>query len=326
MIIASLILPATDDEMRVIAKMAGVVAGDDTNSEVYGYNLFAEGFAEYRLGHYKSALAFLRKAEPMDIGHNCRTETYFLMAMARFKLDRLDDCKDSYATAVKELKTMELDDDWNYWIAAHVLMREARALIPDAEIPAADGTLPLPAWQTALTKAGFKYTVEKQADGTWQLNLNEQNITNLAILRGASISGLWLENTPVSDLGPLHGMPLTYLEIGKTRVADLTPLAGMKLQNLQMSRTAVADLGPLREMPLRDLSLMDCTNITDFSPLEDMAMLKSIILPPNAKNIEFLRDDASLERISFKYQRGKGPAQTAADFWATQDKSTPPKP
>ena len=338
MVIASLILPATDDEMKVIARMADVVAGDDTNSDVYGYNLFAEGFAEYRLGHYKSAVNLLREATPMDIGSTCRTEAYFILAMARFKLNRLDDARESFAKAVNDLKTQmrpegHLDEDWNHWITAHFLMREATALMGGDEsetrttapgVPAAEPDIP--AWQTALTKAGYRFAVEQQADGTWQLNLNQQNITDLSILRGASISGLWLESTPVSDLGPLRGMPLTYLEIGKTRVSDLSPLAGMKLQNLQMSRTAVANLRPLRGMPLRDLSLMDCTNITDLEPLAQITTLRNVILPPNAKNFDFLRNDPNLERISFKYQRGQGPAQTAAEFWAAQDKSAASRP
>ena len=77
MIMASLALPATDDEMKLIAKMTDVVAHDDTNSDVYEYNLIAEGFAEYRLGHYKRAVDFLRKATPMDIGPNCAHRSLF---------------------------------------------------------------------------------------------------------------------------------------------------------------------------------------------------------------------------------------------------------
>ncbi|HUA65690.1 MAG TPA: protein kinase [Alphaproteobacteria bacterium] len=328
MIRASLILPATDDEMKIISKMTDVVAGDDTNSEVYGLNLFAEGFAAYRMGHYEQVMQLLHRAKPMDIGPNCRTELWFLMAMARFKLNRFDDARESFTNGMYDLKTkLDLDDTWNDWITAHVLMREAAALIGTQEYEtgttdpdSSDAALETPAWQRALTKAGFRFTIEQQANGTWQLNLNRQNITDLAILRGANISGLWLENTPVSDLGPLHGLPLTYLEIGETRVADLSPLAGMKLQNLQMSRTGVADLRPLRGMPLRDLSLMDCTNITDLGPLQGMASLQNLILPPNAKTFDFLRNDVNLQRLSFTYQHGLGPSQTAAEFWARQDK------
>ena len=327
MVKASLILPPSDEQMRLISQMADVALGGDTNDEKYGFNLFSKGFAEYRLGHYQSALNFLRRAGSMDLGPNCRTELYFLRAMARFKLNQWDDSRESFTNGTDSLNNkLELDDAWNDWITAHVLMREAVALMPGALVSAPDNTSSVPAWQTALTKAGFKFKVEQEGDGTWQLNLNEQKITDLAVLRGANISGLWLENTSVSDLGPLHGMPLSYLEIGETKVNDLRPLAGMKLQNLQMSRTPVADLGPLRGMPLRDLGLMDCTNITDLAPLEGVTTLKSVILPPNAKNFAFLRNDTGLERISFTYESGKGPSQSATEFWATQDKTAFAKP
>lgn len=134
MVTASLILPATPDQMHIIAKMADVALGGDTNSDEYGFNLFAKGFAEYRLGHYKRAVGFLCRAEPMDIGSNCRTETYFLLAMARFKLNRLDDSRESFASAMNDVKTKlaaegHLGEAWNHWIIVHMLMREAVALM-----------------------------------------------------------------------------------------------------------------------------------------------------------------------------------------------------
>jgi serine/threonine protein kinase/tetratricopeptide (TPR) repeat protein len=338
MAIASLILPATDDEMKTISKMANVALGGDTNSDKYGYNLFAKGFAEYRLGHYKSAVEILREAEPMDIGSTCRTEVYFILAMARFKMNRLDDSRESYTNAMNDLKTKlahegDLDEDWNHWIAAHVLMREATALIggDESEIGTADpgasaAMQEIPAWQTALTKAGIKFTAERQDDGTWEVNLRNLPLTNVAILRGASIGTLRLMNTAVSDIGPLRGMPLRNLELGYTKVTDLSPLAGMKLDNLQISHTAVTDLSPLRGMPLRNLSMTDCTNITNLEPLAHMTTLQNVVLPPNAKDFDFLRNDTNLQRLSFEYRHNIGPAQTAAEFWAAQDKSALAKP
>jgi Leucine-rich repeat (LRR) protein len=153
------------------------------------------------------------------------------------------------------------------------------------------------------------------------------NITDLTPLSGAPISWLSLENVPVSDIGPLRGMPLQNLDIVSTRVVDLSPLAGMKLEHLSIAHTHVADIAPLRGMPLLDLSMTACTNITDVGPLEGMTTLKSVILPPEATNFEFLHNDTNLERISFKYARPThGPAQTAAEFWAQQDKSALAKP
>jgi serine/threonine protein kinase len=334
MVIASLILPATDDEMKTISKMADVALGGDTNSDKYGYNLLAKGFAEFRLGHYKGAVKILREAEPMDIGSTCRTEAYFILAMARFKLNRLDDSRESYTNAMNHLKTKlapegDLDEQWNHWITAHILMREATALIggdeSKAESAALDMSAATPAWQTALTKAGIKFTAKQQDDGTWEVNLRNQPLTNVTILRGAYISTLRLMNTAVSDTGPLHGMPLRNLELGYTKVTDLSPLAGMKLDNLQISHTAVADLSPLRGMPLRDLSMTDCTNITNLEPLKNIATLQNVVLPPNAKNFNFLRNDTNLQRLSFEYRHNIGPAQTAAEFWAGQDKSATSK-
>jgi len=50
--------------------------------------------------------------------------------------------------------------------------------------------------------------------------------------------------------------------------------------------------------------------------------LESIILPPNAKDIGFLRAFPKLQRISFKYDSTvKGPNMTAAEFWAEYDKA-----
>jgi len=54
-----------------------------------------------------------------------------------------------------------------------------------------------------------------------------------------------------------------------------------------------------------------------------MTTLQNVILPPNAKNFEFLRSETNLEHISLKYDPAtEGPTQTAAEFWAEHDKGT----
>jgi hypothetical protein len=56
-------------------------------------------------------------------------------------------------------------------------------------------------------------------------------------------------------------------------------------------------------------------------PLTNATTLRTIILPPNAKNFQFLRHFENIKRISFTYDPDlKGPAQTADEFWAEQDK------
>ena len=171
-----------------------------------------------------------------------------------------------------------------------------------------------------LTKAGFKFTATKQDDDTWSVVLDDQPISDLTPLKGAPIDELSLMRTKVSDLTPLRGMQIETLHLAGTPVTDLSPLAGMPLKSLQISSTAVSDLSPIRGMPMRYLSLGGCTNITDLGPLVGMTTLRTIVLPPNAKDFQFLRNFENLRRISFTYDPAKkGPAQTAVEFWAQQD-------
>jgi eukaryotic-like serine/threonine-protein kinase len=135
----SLILPASDDEMKAIGQMANVAIGGDTNDSDYGHNVFAKGFFEYRLGNFKNALKFLRQADAMDIGPFYRTEAYLLLAMARSRLGRVEDSTESFKDAADELKAQLIPKGgldsygWDDWITIHVLAREALASMPITE-------------------------------------------------------------------------------------------------------------------------------------------------------------------------------------------------
>ncbi len=74
-------------------------------------------------------------------------------------------------------------------------------------------------------------------------------------------------------------------------------------------------------MPLTSVRLMGCTEITDLSPLEDCQELQNITLPPNAKNIEFLRAFPKLTRIGFRQDPNATwlADKTAAEFWQEYD-------
>jgi hypothetical protein len=113
---------------------------------------------------------------------------------------------------------------------------------------------------------------------------------------------------------------LRWLRLAGTKVTDLSPLQGMPLESLQISGTPVADISALRGMPLKLLNMTGCASITNLEPLQGITTFQTIILPPNAKDFGFLRNEPQLSRISFKYDAAsKGPAQTAAEFWAQQD-------
>ena len=133
-----LILPPSADQSATIGRMADVAGRMDTSSKTWGFNLLAEGFANYRLGHFATAAEQLQKAILLDVGPECRTEAYLILAMAQFRLNELDRSRASFAAAKDILehklpKSGNLGIAWNDWIIAHVLMREARALIPETE-------------------------------------------------------------------------------------------------------------------------------------------------------------------------------------------------
>ncbi len=240
-------------------------------------------------------------------------------------------------------------------------------------------------WQRALRDAGITIkSVRQLPDGTWNLDLGEAKITDLAILKGAPISSLRLWKTAVTDLRPLHGLPLkklilddtavtdlrplqgmpieeldlrrikitdlaalrgmplkklqlgdnaitdleplrglalTELGISKTKVTDLSPLQGMPLEYLDLNRTEVTDLSVVRGMPLTKVRLRQCAQLTDLSPLAEAKGLTSLSLPPNPKDIEFLRAFPKLERLSFMEGTSdtSTPDKTAAEFWKEYD-------
>ncbi len=175
-------------------------------------------------------------------------------------------------------------------------------------------------WLRALQASDVTIKSSKQhPDGTWDLDLADTAITDLTILKGAPISVLSLGRTAVTDLEPLRGMPLTKLTLWYTPVADLRPLEGMPLRTLHLQATKVKDLSVLRGMPLTSLRLHDCPELTDLSPLQELKELTELTLPPQAKNLEFLRTFPKLERLGFKQKLSYSPDKTAAEFWKEYD-------
>jgi Leucine-rich repeat (LRR) protein len=158
-------------------------------------------------------------------------------------------------------------------------------------------------------------------DGTWYVDLDYAAIRDLKTLGGVAIRRLRAGFTEVADLSPLRGVTLKELWIPGTKVTDLAPLKGLPIEILSLEGTAVTDLSALRGMPLTTLKLHDCPELTDLAPLGESKGLTDLTLPPNAKDIEFLRSLPKLERLSFTADRQNGDRakQTAAVFWQEYD-------
>ena len=154
-----------------------------------------------------------------------------------------------------------------------------------------------------------------------ELELRRIKITDLAALRGMPLKNLQVGDEAIADLEPLRGMALTSLGITKTKVTDLSPLQGMPLEYLGLNGTEVTDISVVRGMPLTKVRLQLCAQLTDLSPLAEAKGLTSLSLPPNPKDIEFLRAFSKLERLSFMESRSDSttPDQTATEFWKEWD-------
>lgn len=177
------------------------------------------------------------------------------------------------------------------------------------------------------------------------LSLGRTPVQDLTPLTGMPLRTLNLESTPVIDLTPLSTLPLEVLRLSNTRITDLSPLSGSRieqlilsncralkdlgplrglpLQSLMINRTGVTDLSPLTESPLRELNLEGCAGLTNLRPLMEIATLESVMIPQQAKDIEFLRAHPGIKRISYKKM-----TESAEDFWKAYDeaKLRPPSP
>lgn len=166
---------------------------------------------------------------------------------------------------------------------------------------------------------------KKLPDGSIDLDISGQRISDLSLLAGVNLSRLNASNNPCRDLSPLRKMPLRELNLNGTQVADLSELRGMPLRSLIITSPSVADIASLRGLPLERL-LCDFTAITDLRPLLDLPKLRSAMIPRAATNIEVLRAVKTLEYIGWEddwngESDDTGHSKlTAAEFWARWDR------
>jgi hypothetical protein len=153
MVNVSLIIPADADQMPAIEKMAGVAMSVTPNKDSWGFNLFAKGFTEYRLGQFAEAASLMQQILPLDAGRYCRAKANLVLAMAQFRLNQVEESRKAFANAEgvenKLPQDGHLDEEWNDWITVRILNREAVALIPGVEKAGAeaDSKAETPAWQ-----------------------------------------------------------------------------------------------------------------------------------------------------------------------------------
>jgi eukaryotic-like serine/threonine-protein kinase len=173
----------------------------------------------------------------------------------------------------------------------------------------------------ALRKSGIKYFIMKLPTGTYSLDMQNQPLYDISILKGAPISELNIASCRVADLAPLRDLPLEILNTPNNPITDLSPLRGKQIKTLYLTSTMVSDLSPLTSLPLENLYLGACEKVTNLAALTQISTLESLVVPVQAANIEALRKLPKLQRLSYQLTSVEPyiPDATAAEFWKADD-------
>ena len=124
---ACLLLPGTEDELGKAVALTdrAVAAKESTPDWIYRYFLFAKGLAEYRQGRLASAISLMEGEASKVMGPAPR----LILAMAQHDQGQKKQARKTLATAIVAFDWSAAQaDSRGVWIA-HILRREAEALI-----------------------------------------------------------------------------------------------------------------------------------------------------------------------------------------------------
>jgi hypothetical protein len=123
-----------------VQQLAQLAVTETEQHGFYAYFQLAKGMAEYRAGHFKSAIDWLKKCDARftETTPYARVLTRLLLAMAYARGGPAEKDKAS-STLAQTIKGMEkhfpvltradLDGNWNDWIHCHVIRAEAEGLL-----------------------------------------------------------------------------------------------------------------------------------------------------------------------------------------------------
>jgi eukaryotic-like serine/threonine-protein kinase len=124
---AVLLAPPSDEELIAAVALADRAAAATSVefAENYQYFLFAKGLAEYREGHFDSAISIMNGKAGTVLGPCPR----FVIAMAKYRLGDVPEAKKIFATEIGlfdwSMDQVRSHDQW-LW---HILRREAQSII-----------------------------------------------------------------------------------------------------------------------------------------------------------------------------------------------------
>jgi eukaryotic-like serine/threonine-protein kinase len=175
---------------------------------------------------------------------------------------------------------------------------------------------------SALRNSGYVFSLTRLANGTYNLSIENQPVSDLSFLADAPISELWLNRCKVADLSPLENLPLRVLGLHGNPVRDITPLSKLPLEELSLEYTQVSDLAPIAHLPLKKLYLHNCDLLLDIAALAEIPTLEKLTVPVLAQNIERLRAHPNLKLLAFGMSPDRPylPVSTTAQFWDEYEK------
>ncbi|HMJ66023.1 MAG TPA: protein kinase [Candidatus Binatia bacterium] len=119
-----------------IDKMVETALAAGPAHKLIAYFQFVKGFAEFRHGRHASAEEWLRKVIDLPAHQNRKVQSYMLMAMAQQQSARAEQARATLREGLEfadarlpKIGRDRLGEDWNDWVIAQILMREAKGLI-----------------------------------------------------------------------------------------------------------------------------------------------------------------------------------------------------
>jgi tetratricopeptide (TPR) repeat protein len=132
-----LVLPASGPDLETAAKMAETAVSAPANHPDVTWFRLVKCLAEYRQGHFASAVEWAQKVL-INSGHFSERDAgaYLVLAMAQHQLKQSEAAHAALAKGLEivdkkmaELNSGDLGGSWVDWIIAQALLDEARALI-----------------------------------------------------------------------------------------------------------------------------------------------------------------------------------------------------
>ena len=128
---ACLLLPGADSELPAVTSLAERPAPGPTNNLV-------KGMAEYRQGHFDSAVKWLGEAAAQEQEPALKVQAEAVLAMAQYQIQETNQARATLAGAAQlaQARLPRADGgNWNEQLIAHLLVREAKALIQGTAPP-----------------------------------------------------------------------------------------------------------------------------------------------------------------------------------------------